>query len=352
MSKVRLAFIGVGGMGQCAHLKNYATLQDCEIAAICEVKEEQAKAVAARYAIPKIYKDYRLMIKEQRPDALVAIQPFTRHGSLIPDLLGEGIPVITEKPIAGSVEMGERILKASKAKGAGKLFVAYHKRSDPATMLAKDEIAKLKASGELGKMTYVRHLMPAGDWVASGFNELICVKEEAKDSFKTDPPPSDMDEETAKAYTAFVNYYIHQVNLVRHILGESWKVDYAGRSGALLAGESASGVACSIEMSPYRTTIDWQESVLICFERGWLKLELPAPMASNRPGALTIFRDPGNGVRPSFETPQLPWVHAMRQQALNYLAAVRGEPNPLCGAVDALEDIKLAREYIRIWKGK
>ena len=40
-------------------------------------------------------------------------------------------------------------------------------------MYAKTEIECLKASGALGKMTYVRILMPSGDWVAGGFNDLI-----------------------------------------------------------------------------------------------------------------------------------------------------------------------------------
>ncbi len=350
--KIQLGFIGVGGMGQCAHLKNYAQIQDCEVTAISEVKEAQAKAVAARYAVPKVYTDYRRMLKEESLDALVAIQPFNSHGSLVPELLKTGLPMITEKPIAGSVEMGERIVKAEGAKGAGKLYVAYHKRSDPATMLAKEEIAKLKDSGELGKMTYVRLLMPAGDWIASGFLDRIDSAEKSEDKFQSDPAPSDMDEDTAKQYNAFVNYYIHQVNLARHLLGETWSVKHADKAGALLAGESASGVTCSIEMSPYRTTIDWQESALVCFEKGWLKLELPAPLASNRPGSLTIFRDPGRGVRPVTETPQLPWVHAMRQQALNFLEAVKGGKTPLCGGADALEDIRLAREYIRLKAGK
>ena len=350
--KLRIGFIGVGGMGQCAHLKNYASIPACEVAALSEVKEGQAKAVAAKYSIPKVYTDYTRMLKEVELDALVAIQPFTNYGTLVPELLKTGLPIITEKPIAGSVEMGERIVKAAEAKGSGKLYVAYHKRSDPATMLAKEEIEKLKLSDELGKMTYIRHLMPAGDWIANGFLDRIDTKETSSDSFKSDPPPSDMDEATAKSYTSFVNYYIHQVNLVRHLLGESWNVNYADKSGVLLAGQSKAGVCCSIEMSPYNTTLDWQESILVCFERGWLKLELPAPLASNRPGTLTIFRDPGKGARPITETPQLPWVHAMRQQALNFIAAIRGEKTVLCNPEDALEDIRLAREYIRLKTGK
>jgi predicted dehydrogenase len=140
------------------------------------------------------------------------------------------------------------------------------------------------------------------------------------------------------------------VNLMRYLLGEPYSVTYADPSGVLLAGQSASGVACVLEMSPYQTTIDWQESALVAFEKGWVKLELPAPLASNRPGRVEIFRDPGNGQTPQTIVPQLPWVHAMRQQAINFVKAVRGEAKPLCESAEALEDLKIARQYIRLWK--
>ena len=44
--------------------------------------------------------------------------------------------------------------------------------------------------------------------------------------------------------------------------------------------------------------------------------------------------------------------HAMRQQARNFIAAVKGEMQPLTTAAEGLEDLKLAREYIRLRCGK
>jgi predicted dehydrogenase len=160
-----------------------------------------------------------------------------------------------------------------------------------------------------------------------------------------------MDRPTYERYTSFVNYYIHQVNLMRYLLGEPYRVTYADPSGVLLAGQSAGGAACTIEMTPYRTTVDWQESALVCFEKGYLRLDLPAPLASNRPGRVEFFRDPGEGAAPQTVLPQLPWVHAMRQQAANFVAALRGEARPPCEAEEALEDLKIAREYIRLLCG-
>jgi predicted dehydrogenase len=342
--------VGVGGMGQCAHLKNYVTVPDCEVVAIAEVRQGLGKKVAARYNVAHVYPSHVEMLAAEKLDGIVASQPFTRHGVIVPELLKAGIPIFTEKPLAASLEVGENILKTLQNSSSWHM-VGYHKRSDPASAYARAEIQRLKASGELGRLTYIRILMPAGDWVANGFIDLIS-EEGPYPALAWDPPASDMDKATFDQYTAFVNYYIHQVNLMRFLLGEPYHVTYADPSGVLLAGQSDSGAACTIEMTPYRTTVDWQESALVCFEKGYIKLELPAPLASNRPGRVEIFRDPGEGVAPQTVIPHLPWVHAMRQQAMNFVAAIRGESKPPCEAAEALEDLKIARAYIRLMTGK
>lgn len=349
MDKARIGFVGVGGMGQCAHLKNYAVLSECEVVAIAELRQELGKKVATRYGIPRVYANHEDMLAAEKLDGIVASQPFTRHATLIPQFLKAGVPVFTEKPLAGTIENGEKILRALKDSGTWHM-VGYHKRSDPASMRAKVEIDRLKESGELGRLRYVRILMPAGDWVAGGFCDIIGT-DEPLPALEWDAPASDMDEETYKAYINFVNYYIHQVNLMRYLLGEPYSVTYADPSGVLLALQSESGIAGGIEMSPYSTTVDWQESAFVAFEHGYVKLDLPAPMASNRSGRVEIMRDPGNGAAPETIVPTLPWVHAMRQQAANFIAAINGKAKPPCEAEEALEDLKVARDYIRLLNG-
>ena len=264
-------------------------------------------------------------------------------GVLLPDLLQTGLPMLTEKPLARSVQVGEYILEKAK-KSKGSYFVGYHKRSDPAVMYAKKEIERLRETGELGKMKYIRITMPAGDWIAGGFDGMIGG--EKIEGLEFDPPASDMDTETYAAYDSFVNYYIHQVNLMRHLLGEDYEVTYAEPTGVLLALRSASGIAGTIEMTPYRTTLAWQEETLVAFEKGFIRIAIPAPLASFRAGEVTLYRDPGNGVTPIEIKPQMPWIHAFRQQAINFLAAVRGESTPLCTAEDAFKDLLTARNYI------
>ncbi len=335
-------------MGQCAHLQNYVSLPDCQVVALAELRPRLAHRVATRYEIPHLYRDHRAMLDDMprlQLDGIVVIQPYHRHGLILPEVFAAGVPVLSEKPLARSVQVGEKILAALAASPA-RHFVAYHKRSDPATVLVKEEIERFRASGELGRLRYLRILMPAGDWIANGDTDLIRTDERVP-SLPTDPPPADMDAEMAQRYDAFVNYYIHQVNLMRHLMGEDYELSYADPSGLLMVVRSESGIVGTIEMSPYHTTVDWQEEVLIAFERGYLRLELPAPLARNRPGRVTIYRDPGAGVTPALVSPRLPWVHAMRQQAMYFVQAIRGEPTPLCEASEALRDLYIAREYVR-----
>ena len=347
--KVKIGFVGTGGMGQCAHLKNYAVLDECEVVAVAEIRQSLGQKVAAKYAIPRVYMSHEELLEKEALDGIVAPQPFVRHGTLVPEILKAGIPVFTEKPLAGSIEMGQKVIKAARDNGSCHM-VGYHKRSDPATMYAKAEIDRLKESGELGRMTYVRILMPAGDWVQNGFSDLV-HDDSPGPSLEQDPAASDMDAEMNNRYIGFVNYYIHQVNLVRHLLGEPYSVTYADPSGVLLVGKSESGVACTIEMTPYRTTLHWQESAFVCFQNGYVKIDLPAPLAHNRPGRVEILRDPGEGITPETIVPQLPWVHAMKQQASNFIAAIKGETPPPCTSEEAIEDLKVSREYIKLLTG-
>lgn len=350
--KVKIGFIGVGTMGQCAHLKNYACLKDdCEVVAIAELRQNTAKTVSARYGIPKVYQKAEEMLKNEKLDGIVASQPFTRHGILLKSILNAKVPVFIEKPLAGSIPVAEEILKIIQ-KTKTPVMVGYHKRSDPACEYAKQVINDLKNSNEIGAMKYIRILMPSGDWIAGGFSDLISCEEGPMPELQQDPPDHSMNSKTYAEYITFVNYYIHQINLMRFLLGEDYQVTYADPGKVLIAGVSDSGVTCAIEMTPYSTTIDWQESALVAFEKGYIKIELPAPVASNRPGSVEIFKDPGNGKTPVTLIPQFDWVHAMKNQAKNFISLIRKEQEATCSAQEAIKDLKLAKDYIDLLKGE
>jgi len=346
MAKVRLGFVGVGGMGQAAHLQNYATLEDAEVVAIAELREDLGKRVAAKYGVPKVYRNHTELFAGEKLDGIVNIQGFQFHAQLLPDVFKAGLPIITEKPIASSVEAGRKIIAALKQTKA-RYYVGYHKRSDPATMWAKQQIAKWEASGEVGKMRYVRVTMPPGDWVAGGFNANLWSSEPIP-GMSADPKPDGMSDVQFKHYGGLVNYYIHQINLMRHLFGADYHVKYADRNSVTMTVESDTGVSGLIEMAPFSNSISWQESATVCFDRGWIRIDLPAPLTHNRAGRVQVYSDVEKAEPYTYE-PALPWVHAMRQQAINFVKAIKGESTPLAGPEDALKDLEVTKEYLDLY---
>ena len=288
------------------------------------------------------------MLAAEKLDAVVASQPFDHHASLLPEIYPHVGHIFTEKPLAISPDVGQRLTQAAARAGCVHM-VGYHKRSDPATMAARETIQQWKNSGEMGRLTYVRILMPPGDWVASGFTGLLDGAEEYP-ALETEPPCEGMDDKTYEEYVSFVNYYIHQVNLMRYLLDEPYEVTHAENSGVVMVIRSASGIPGVIEMSPYGTTVEWEESALIAFEKGYIKLRLPAPLATHRAGTVEIYTDDGRS--PQRRLPTMPWVHAMRQQAAHFVKVCKGEMSPQCDAAEAAKDLTVARDYIRLRFGK
>ena len=346
MAKVRIGFVGTGTMGQCAHLWNFTAIDECRVVALAELRPQLGREVAERYGVPNVYTDADDMLARESLDGLVCTQQFWFLGQLLPPLFKAGLPILTEKPIAHSAQVGEQLTEQARRQNV-RLYLGYHKRSDPATVCAKQQIADWQASGQVGRLKYVRITMPPGDFIAGGFSHLI-QSDETVPELSRDPLPPDMDEPTFKRYGGLVNYYVHQVNLMRHLLGEDYQVTFADPGGALMALRSASGVSGAIEIGPYRTSVAWQERALIAFERGWIRLELPPPMAVNRSGRVIIYNDSLDG-KPHTIIPELPNVHAMRQQAVNFVNEIGGRPTSLCQADEAVQDLVVLRDYLRQW---
>ena len=343
--KVKMGFIGVGFMGQLAHLHNYVKLPEyCEITTLCDVKINQAKELANRFNIPKVTADYKELLADPEIEAVACIQYFENHINLVPDVLRAGKHVMTEKPLCIFPENGNKIVQA--AKETGKIhMVGNHKRSDPATEHAVEIINKWKQSGEMGEMTYIRISMPPGNWRKDC--DAPFFTEETPGFVPPETAPDGMDEVTRNKTIWFVNYYIHQVNLMRFLLGEDYKLTYADKH--FLSGLSESGVNCILELEPYNTSIDWQEHALVCFERGWVRIDLAAPL-SPVSGTVTVYED--KGWDSTFKYPVMPNISAMRNQAKNFLMAVRGEKCPPCVSEEAVKDLRIAADYIRMTQTK
>lgn len=342
----RIGFVGAGKQAQCIHLPNYALIPDCEIAAITDVDFELAKRVAAKMHIPGVYASHLDMIAKEKLDGIVATLPGTPMAeAVILDTLAAKIPLCVEKPICISVASGKRIVAATRGNDTP-LVVGYHKRSDPAAIYAKSEIGRLVSSGELGAMRYVRVFASlAGDWIANAYRSAI------KGSMiipQQSFPESDhaMFSEAAKdKFIHFIFGESHQLDLMRYLLGDAYHISYADPTGVMLAIESEHGIPGVFEFTPYESKNDWREYAIVCFEKGYVRVDLPAPLAINRAGTVEVFRDAGDGTLPASTFPVFPAKSAMCSQAENFIALLKGEKSTLCPMSEALELIAIAQDW-------
>jgi predicted dehydrogenase len=223
-------------------------------------------------------------------------------------------------------------------------MLGYHRRSDPATREAKRTVESWKENGELGELRYLRICYSDGDWIGNVHGEYI-ETDERPPSFV--PEEVDGDEERVWALHDSTDKLVHPLNLLRHFLGEEYRIDYVHRSGRLIALESESGIPATIEVTPYRRTVGFDEELLVAFERGYVKLRVAPALARNRSGTVEIYRDPGDGTTPETVRPELRWVDPMRAQAADFLRVCRGEAPPPTGVAEAALDLHLVAEIVK-----
>ena len=343
--KVRLGFVGAGFMGQKAHLDSFASIPECDIVALAEGRAATADLVARRYGIPRVYPDHRAMLQSEELDAVVAVMHYALHASVVPDILRAGKHVLTEKPMCVRPDTARDMAALAERRGVIH-YVGYMKRSAPATQVAVETIRQWRRSGECGPMTYLRATMPPGDWLFAIEPPLSAGDAPpAYDGQARETPPEWMDEQTGRRYDTFINYYIHQVNLIRYLLGEDYHVTYADPAGAMLAGVSDSGVPVVLEMKGYGLGDDWEESYRVIFEQGKIDLDIPSPMARQRGGAVSVFK--GGSVQ-STERPVVPPLWPFAEQARHFIRCVRGEDAPRVSPWDGAKDLEVAEEYVKI----
>ncbi len=157
MRKVRLGYVGCGFMAQKVHIPNFASLPDCDLLALAEVRQDLGRRVQARFDIHRFYTDHQAMLADPEIEAVAVSAAFALQGDIARDALLAGKDVFMEKPMAISLAQADAILDAERRSGK-RLMVGYMKRYDAGNELVKAAIDQFRQSGELGAITYVRIL--------------------------------------------------------------------------------------------------------------------------------------------------------------------------------------------------
>ena len=133
MSKIRTAVIGVGYLGR-FHAQKYALLDEAELVAVCDAREEAAGRVANELDTRAIT-DYHDLAPEV--DAVSIVVPTQKHHEVARHFLDAGVHVLLEKPITSTLEQARDLVALARDRGV--VFQIGHlERFNPAVVALGD----------------------------------------------------------------------------------------------------------------------------------------------------------------------------------------------------------------------
>jgi predicted dehydrogenase len=155
--RLRVGLIGTGLIAQVMHLHYLAELGDrFEVAAVCDIAGDSARACAERYRIPAVFTDWRELIRH--PLDAVLVLTSGSHAPAAEAAARAGRHVFVEKPMCFSVPEGRAMVAAAEEAGVT-LMVGYPKRYDPAFVLLDTLVHELNTVrgllGEPDRLDYV-----------------------------------------------------------------------------------------------------------------------------------------------------------------------------------------------------
>jgi predicted dehydrogenase len=250
---LRVGLIGCGWYGK-SDLLRFIQVAPVEVVSLCDVDKrmlaEAAEIVAGRQASkkkPRIYSDYRQMLKERDLDVVLVGTPDHWHALPVIAAIESGADVYVEKPISVDVVEGQAMVAAAR-KHNRVVQVNTQRRSTPHLVEARDRVIK---EGLLGKI---------------GLVEIYCYwhMRSRDNPPDTDPPPhldyemwtgpapmrpynSLVHPRTWRAFTEYGNgilgdMCIHMLDMVRWMLGLGWPKRISSTGGIIVQKDSKANI--------------------------------------------------------------------------------------------------------------
>jgi predicted dehydrogenase len=216
------------------------------------------------------------------------------------------------------------------------------KRHDPGTVRAKALLDELRVSGELGRILLLRAWCYGGEFRCDPA-DYVMTREDRPDGLATWPiAPDWLPPALAEDYAWFLNVFVHDLNIVRHLSGTEptvSSVDLRRRNGRFV-GLDFGDYPGVLEMADIPDQ-PWQEGDEMLFEKGALRLQFRSPLEHNS-ARLTLQR--AGGTR---EIPPDSAAWCFRRQAEAFIADITQGREPLASGRDAVADLRLAEA---IWR--
>ncbi len=143
--------VGCGGMGR-GWIKNVIGNPRSELVGLVDIRLDAARDAAGQFELGEslAFDDLKQAVQKVQPDFVVDVTVPEAHCPVTVAALGEGLPVIGEKPMADSMDAARRMVEA--AEEAGKIYMVSQSRRYDVNHVAYQNAV---LSGAIGEVTTV-----------------------------------------------------------------------------------------------------------------------------------------------------------------------------------------------------
>lgn len=123
-----------------------------EIVGLCDLSKDAIYSLKEKYEPirnVRSYKDYKLMLEEEKPELVAVATESGKHAQIAVDCINAGCNVIIEKPVALSLEDADRIIEAAARMGV-KVAANHQNRFNPSIRKIRSAVE----AGRFGKIFY------------------------------------------------------------------------------------------------------------------------------------------------------------------------------------------------------
>jgi predicted dehydrogenase len=293
--KKRVGLIGTGWYGK-IDLLRLIQVAPVEVVSLCDVDKKMLSdagdIVASRQKSgkkPRLYSDYREMLKEKDLDIVLIGTPDHWHALTMIEAVKSGVDVYCQKPISIDVSEGQAMLAAAR-KYNRVVQIGTQRRSTPHLVEARDKVIK---EGLLGKISQVDiccyfHMRSKDSSPASGM-----PPENLNYEMWTGPAPMRPYHKAMhpRSWRAFMEYgngivgdmCVHMLDMTRWMLDLGWPRRVSSSGGIFMDKKSIANIS-----DTQTATFEFPELNVVWTHRSWG--EAPDP---KYPWAAIFYGDKG-----------------------------------------------------------
>lgn len=352
MELVKLGFIGLGHVGQIAHLKNYLYNDNVVVSGICDLRKDLAQQVGSFFSISNTTSNADEIINDPSIDALVIVVDRGSVFHLCEKALRAKKHVLTEKPMAlNTIDAVKLVNIANDSKVIYK--IGFMRRYDAGVSTFISEIDNLFKNNTLGRLSLLRiHAFDSLSSYAGGFDSISSNTEKVAAN-PLDQVPKWIPESRKFDYLNTLNVYCHHLNILHAIFDDSYKinlnyVNFKNRHCRIVnltieKNKKSSEIILELGHIP---SINHDEYIEASFEGGTYRVDFPPNMLKDGVG-YTTFNEYGSQSQ-SIRKNYFPYSWSFRNQSKDFIEDIKySRKRYINSGAECLRDMEL---HDRLWE--